>query len=994
MTDCDSILRVAKETEKITGGSLVHIIATAGDFRALYVRQHRRAPLSIFFSHALVLRGKAKVIALSSASANIKLQRKYDIELSPTYTASKAAFNAIVAKFSAQYARDGVLIMSICPRMVDTQTLDGGKLLRLDTLTLEFELITVLVIVIDAQKEGFAGFIRSDAPHFAGPKTAESAAEDLLALISRCSIENGNGGSLMCHLRPFHIQENRINNLKDTKKDLIQKPILVLSTPRQLRSTPWNMSRAADGISNQEFIQQFDKFVAGYIVYRWFYITPPTDPDTTCSLLLNNCVQGSFEESESGPPGPDSACPVANIGLSGLQTTRIRITALLQTWLAARESVSGGWSKISSRLSFLSVFWESADALKDFQQSPLCGEFLRGLGRESELLLSLQYDCGFCMGEIPDQPDDLHSRMTLAILNGCEDLRVPPAFHWNAYARVDGGQKEQLIAADTGSGRALCYLFFRWNDKGASAEREGASVSRAHFGIALEEHAPVKDMKDLVGESRAFGHRGGSIVTVTPRDSIETSAVTTEPRQENVNTPPTKSDLLSKAGDAAEDTAETAAEQLALDVAANAFFRVAVPALLAPLELIEELIPFVGKFGHVNEKSLWRLEITFVDKGRIAATPALIRLCVKGIEEGKAEFRVFGKKQSLTLDTKTKPVSTRLLSSSYKSTPASTANYNSVTQRIPAYKTLKCPLASKARPARPWRDRWYKDHNADWYNGFMKENDVRCEADEYPPAAFWQGALSPKQYIRFSPGRQNGGAGSLFGLGFCEYDDQGHPPVETANKRYVGDLVVGGLKRRVTQYMARTTRRAVRIDFIKIVDPDGVAGLSVNPCWPEILLEDPGFALLTDDPYYAAHRDVQRYAKANYPNLIPLNALRNHTPQQGYRKQDEKSHGLDPEAWVFDDGNSTRRVTEDELVRYLGFLRCNSADCHEEMHELGIKSAPVVEAPETSHHLAVPMTFASRTQSASDITTTDVFGKASAGSGAAALLEIPTQTDL
>lgn len=60
-------------------------------------------------------------------------------------------------------------------------------------------------------------------------------------------------------------------------------------------------------------------------------------------------------------------------------------------------------------------------------------------------------------------------------------------------------------------------------------------------------------------------------------------------------TPPTKSDLEQEAADAAKDAAEAAAEQLALDVAAKAFCRVAVPALLAPLELIEDLIPFVGK---------------------------------------------------------------------------------------------------------------------------------------------------------------------------------------------------------------------------------------------------------------------------------------------------------------------------------------------------------------------------------------------------------------
>jgi len=61
-------------------------------------------------------------------------------------------------------------------------------------------------------------------------------------------------------------------------------------------------------------------------------------------------------------------------------------------------------------------------------------------------------------------------------------------------------------------------------------------------------------------------------------------------------TPPTKSDLEQQAADAAKDAAEAAAEQLALDVAAKAFCRIAVPALLAPLELVEDLIPIVGKF--------------------------------------------------------------------------------------------------------------------------------------------------------------------------------------------------------------------------------------------------------------------------------------------------------------------------------------------------------------------------------------------------------------
>lgn len=69
-------------------------------------------------------------------------------------------------------------------------------------------------------------------------------------------------------------------------------------------------------------------------------------------------------------------------------------------------------------------------------------------------------------------------------------------------------------------------------------------------------------------------------------------------------TPPTKSDLEAQIADAAKDAAEATAEQLALDIAAKAFCRIAVPALLAPLELIEDLIPIVGKFPITSFVSL------------------------------------------------------------------------------------------------------------------------------------------------------------------------------------------------------------------------------------------------------------------------------------------------------------------------------------------------------------------------------------------------------
>ncbi|OCL06227.1 glycoside hydrolase family 18 protein, partial [Glonium stellatum] len=136
--------------------------------------------------------------------------------------------------------------------------------------------------------------------------------------------------------------------------------------------------------------------------------------------------------------------------------------------------------------------------------------------------------------------------------------------------------------------------------------------------------------------------------------------------------PPSKKDLKDKAEDAGKAAAEGAAENAALDIAAKAFCRIAVPALLAPLEALEALIPFLGEA---------------LDIAEVAATPELVQLCAKGIEkEGKAEFKVFGKKHTLSMNEPTeKPSATRPPESSHK--PAETSKDDS------------CPLNDKRAPA-------------------------------------------------------------------------------------------------------------------------------------------------------------------------------------------------------------------------------------------------------------------------------------------------------
>ena len=68
----------------------------------------------------LVLRGKVKkVITISTGLADLDFTNECEVDIGALYAASKAALNVIVAKFNAQYKKDGVLFLSISPGLVE-----------------------------------------------------------------------------------------------------------------------------------------------------------------------------------------------------------------------------------------------------------------------------------------------------------------------------------------------------------------------------------------------------------------------------------------------------------------------------------------------------------------------------------------------------------------------------------------------------------------------------------------------------------------------------------------------------------------------------------------------------------------------------------------------------------------------------------------------------------------------------------------------------------
>ncbi|KAI0467970.1 glycosyl hydrolases family 18-domain-containing protein [Xylaria cf. heliscus] len=495
--------------------------------------------------------------------------------------------------------------------------------------------------------------------------------------------------------------------------------------------------------------------------------------------------------------------------------------------------------------------------------------------------------------------------------------------------------------------------------------------------------------------------------------------------------PPAINDVTGQVADAAKDAAEAAAEQLALDVAAKAFCRVAVPALLAPLELAEDLIPIIGEI---------------LDIAEIAATPALINVCVKGVEkEGKAEFKVFGKEHTLSFDkpkttAKSRPPSSshskestssdcsskrapclRHLSTFSANRPITTLhpgimdrncdghqwpqacqhyesviNYHAVL-RDPherGYNPLTCPTTSRGnyRSGDQIVDVWTGQHADSWWHGYMQEFGLDCERDEYPPIAFWQDQNLHEQYIRMVEASENEVAGNaLFGIGFCGWrfngDGIGRVPETTNNHRSHTTMNLGGRIYDVYTGDVTTTQSTVRIRFINMPnDPDD--GLTANPCWPSTLIDDPGFALLTDDPWYLGEPQRRQYLPY-YAHDPPLAVTMGKPPMPGYQRVRRGSPVLYPrvEDMVADDGNNTRRLTDEELSER-GIRKCGTPNCQEEVANLAKEGINVVRPVRSPAEMTVD---ANPTPVVADAGVASETVPASVGSGADSFLDKPAK---
>ncbi|KAI1474603.1 hypothetical protein K445DRAFT_70069 [Daldinia sp. EC12] len=203
VTNYDAVQRIAAEASKITGGRLDYLIGNAGyishfdAYEPISVLAQNPKKLedelnklvnvhvvgNIYLINAFipqVLKGQAKkVIILSTGFADLDLTRNFDLDLSALYSISKAGSNMAVAKFSAQYRKDGVLFLSITPGMVDVGHYTNATPEQLQKLS------------------GGLGKFADYAPNFTGPMSPETSVKMMKSVWENASIENGSAGDFV-----------------------------------------------------------------------------------------------------------------------------------------------------------------------------------------------------------------------------------------------------------------------------------------------------------------------------------------------------------------------------------------------------------------------------------------------------------------------------------------------------------------------------------------------------------------------------------------------------------------------------------------------------------------------------------------------------------------------------------------------------------------------------------------------------------------------------
>ncbi|KAK1990159.1 hypothetical protein LX36DRAFT_686164 [Colletotrichum falcatum] len=366
--------------------------------------------------------------------------------------------------------------------------------------------------------------------------------------------------------------------------------------------------------------------------------------------------------------------------------------------------------------------------------------------------------------------------------------------------------------------------------------------------------------------------------------------------------------------DEAADPAPEAAETLALEIAANAFCRVAIMAATLPLRLIT----FVG----------WIASIALQ-----VAMQALVKVCAKFKDkdyEVKVDKSLTSKADRPTNKSPTKASEKPKTCKTKRLAARAFCNLKSYT--TPEYIAAARRIIERRCNGERAKRRDLQAPRPIVGVGWLQQADLECERDEYPGASVWQA-------------RDNSISRATWLFGGCPDHEQ---------ERLVGERSI------TTKKTLQVMEAIIDILFTRmcIMPPD--FGITANPCWPKTLVDDPGFALLTNDPWYRQgnNRGVFTQFYDNKPGPFP-----------GRRALDELDPGKrSPAKLVIREGNSTRRPTAEELFEDLCLLRCTDQHCQREIEELGTPVAtPSITGSSPEASIEVPASFSYPLEVAAEI---------------------------
>jgi len=323
-------------------------------------------------------------------------------------------------------------------------------------------------------------------------------------------------------------------------------------------------------------------------------------------------------------------------------------------------------------------------------------------------------------------------------------------------------------------------------------------------------------------------------------------------------------------------------------------------------------------------------------------------------------------------------------------------HYYSAIKNYGAASTFTCSDSIDRAPGIATGD-WTKQHKDKTWQSYTQANynfggtmkPPRCQADEYPPAYFMPQDTKQQglgQIVRWLPGSVNGGAANTQWAGFCGDNDGGKGNGQLYRNDHKSgkegevnkDLVslvrpgttvsnkVGDKFTTTVSFEAVYQRAVFEMHFDGTWDDTPSEkndwGLSENPCWPQdIVTDDPGYALLTDDKWYATRKSQPQVdLRASYSMSPPADLKakadklrwqkRPASPNDnGPSKQKPKTNPPSKRAleimedgFAIRDANTTRRLTDEEVKRDVEVIQCADRTCFNERRALGDEDEAII----------------------------------------------------